>query len=298
MRRMGGLKSALPRTHLTMLVGTLTIAGVFPFAGFFSKDEMLWNAWNHGGPVLWGLGVGGAFLTAFYMFRLYFMTFHGASRVTAEAKHHLHESPNSMVIPLVLLAVLSTVGGFVQVPLLEGGQRFDRFLEPVFADAAGVGSHATAGIGHAAGVAYAAEAAAGAAAHGGGHDPGLELTLMLISLGVALTGIFTAYRFYVADPGLPARLGERAAGLYRMLFNKYWVDEIYDALVVQPIYRGSVRLWERFDAAVIDGAVNGTARLVERGSELLRAVQTGYVQAYALILTLGLVVVLGYLALR
>jgi NADH-quinone oxidoreductase subunit L len=277
MRKMGGLRGALPRTHLTMLAATLAICGVFPFAGFFSKDEILWNAWRTGGPVLWGAGVIGAFLTAFYMFRLYFMTFHGPSRVTEEAKHHLHESPNSMVIPLILLAILSTIGGFIQVPLLSGGQRLDAFLEPVFADVAAVAGHAAA---HAA------------------HGPGLEIGLMVISLVTALLGIFVAYRFYIVNPAAPAAIVERAQGLYRLVFNKYWVDELYDTTIVQPIYRTSVRLWERFDAAVIDGAVNGLGRVVERGSGLLRQAQTGYVQAYALILTIGLVVVLGYLALR
>jgi NADH-quinone oxidoreductase subunit L len=277
MQKMGGLKTALPKTHFTMLMGTLAIAGIFPFAGFFSKDEILWNAWRNGGPVLWGAGVIGAFLTAFYMFRLYFMTFHGASRVPEAAKHHLHESPNSMVLPLMLLAVLSTIGGLIQVPLLSGGQRLDAFLEPVFADAA---------------------VATGQAAEHAAHAPGAEVTLMVISLVVALAGIFVAHRFYVVDPGAPARLAERAKGLYRLVFHKYWVDELYDAVIVQPIYRTSVRLWQRFDDAVIDGIVNGVGRTVERGAGLLRLAQTGYVQVYALVLTLGLVVVLGYLALR
>jgi NADH-quinone oxidoreductase subunit L len=277
MRKMGGLKTALPKTHVTMLAGTLAIAGIFPFAGFFSKDEILWNAWQHGGPVLWGAGVVGAFLTAFYMFRLYFMTFHGTSRVPEDARHHLHESPDSMVVPLILLAVLSVVGGWIQMPLLSGGQRLDAFLEPVFADAAALAGR---GMEHA------------------GHAPGVEVTLMLISLVVALAGVLVAHRFYVLDPGAPARLVERAKGLYRLIFNKYWVDELYNAAVVQPIYRMSMQLWERFDAAVIDGAANGLGRMVERGSGLLRLAQTGYVQVYALIMTLGLVVVVGYLALR
>ena len=274
--KMGGLKGQLPRTHGAVLAATLAIAGVFPFAGFFSKDEILWNAWLHGGPALWGAGVVGAFLTAFYMFRLYFLAFHGPSRVPEEAKRHLHESPNSMTVPLLILAVLSLVGGFVQVPILSGGQRLDRFLAPVFADASavrGVVQHAA-------------------------HSGGVEIALMVISLAVALSGIFVAHRFYVVDPTLPSQLAERAKGMYRLLFNKYWVDEIYESLVVQPIYRGSVRLWERFDAAVIDGAVNGVGKQIERGAGLLRTAQVGYVQVYALILTLGAVVVIGYLALR
>ena len=273
--KMGGLKSHLPKTHLTFLIATLAIAGVFPFAGFFSKDEILFQAWLRGGPVLWCAGVIGAFMTAFYMFRLYFLTFHGPSRVPEEVAHHIHESPNSMTVPLLLLAVLSAVGGFIQVPLIEGGQRLEAFLEPVFADAAAF--------------VPAAHAAA---------SEGAEVLLLLISLAVALVGIFVAYRFYLADPGIPRRLAEQARGLYRLVFNKYWVDEAYESLVVQPIYRGSVSLWQKFDAAVIDGAVNGIGRQIERGAELLREAQVGYVQVYALILTLGTVVVIGYLALR
>jgi len=273
--RMGGLKSHLPKTHFTFLIATLAIAGVFPFAGFFSKDEILYQAWLQNGPLLWMAGIVGAFLTAFYMFRLYFLTFHGASRLTDEAKHHLHESPNSMTVPLMILAVLSAIGGFIQVPLLPGGQRLDRFLEPVFADAASL-----LPVSHAA------------------HAPGAELLLMVISLAVALVGIFVAYRFYVADPMIPKRLAEQLRGAYRTLLHKYWVDEAYDSSIIQPIYRGSVKLWHDFDEAVIDGAVNGVGRLVQGGSGLLRQAQTGYVQVYALILTMGAVVVIGYLALR
>ena len=273
--RMGGLKSHLPKTHLTFLIGTLAIAGVFPFAGFFSKDEILYEAWLRMGPVLWMAGILGAFLTAFYMFRLYFLTFHGPSRLTEEAKHHLHESPNSMTIPLMALALLSAVGGFIQVPLLDGGQRLDHFLEPVFADA-----QALLPAGHAA------------------QAPGAEVLLMVISLAVALVGIFVAYRFYVADPEIPRRLAEQMRGVYRTLLHKYWVDEAYDTSIVQPIYRGSVKLWHEFDETVIDGAVNGVGRMIEGGSGLLRQAQVGYVQVYALVITLGAVVVIGYLALR
>jgi len=286
MDRMGGLKKHLPRTHLTMLIATLAIAGVFPFAGFFSKDEILWKAYHSpvGGPILWAAGLLGAFMTAFYMFRLYFMTFHGQERLTPEAKHHLHESPNSMTIPLMLLAVLSLIGGFVQVPLMQGGQRLDAFLEPVFGDLQRLAGGAAEGA-----------MAHGAAAH---HDPNFEITLMAISLGVALLGIFVAHRFYVKDPQAPHRLAERARGLYDLLWHKWWVDEIYDARIVQPIVRLSNRLWKDFDAAVVDGAVNGVGKKVEQGAGWLRLAQTGYVQLYALILTLGMVVVFGYLALR
>jgi NADH-quinone oxidoreductase subunit L len=280
MDRMGGLKSALPKTHMTMLIATLAIAGIFPFAGFFSKDEILFHAWESGGPILWTVGVIGAFLTAFYMFRLYFMTFHGPSRLTEEAKHHLHESPSSMTIPLMILAVLSVVGGFILIPLMEGGQRLSEFLAPVFADVAHVAGGA-------------------AAAHGAEHGGmGLEIALMVISLAVAAAGIFLAYRFYIVDPAAPNRLAEQMRGLYKLIFNKYWVDEVYNDKIVEPIRRGSIALWQKFDAAIIDGAVNGVGRQIERGAGLLRQAQTGSVQVYAMVITLGLVVVFGYLALR
>ena len=281
MDRMGGLKKALPKTHMTMLIATLAIAGIFPFAGFFSKDEILFHAWESGGPILWAVGVIGAFLTAFYMFRLYFMTFHGPSRLTEEAKHHLHESPNSMTIPLMILAVLSLVGGFIQIPLVQGGQKLSEFLAPVFAD-----------VSHVAG-------AAAEGAHGAEHaGMGLEIALMVISLAVAASGIFLAYRFYMVDPAAPKRLGEQMRGLYKLVFNKYWVDEVYNDKIVEPIRRGSITLWQKFDAGVIDGAVNGVGRQIERAAGLLRQAQTGSVQVYAMVITLGLVVVLGYLALR
>jgi len=273
--KMGGLRRHLPKTHLTFLIGTLAIAGVIPFAGFFSKDEILFQTWLRGGPLLWCAGIFGAFLTAFYMFRLYFLTFHGAPRMSEEVKQHIHESPNSMTIPLMILALLSTIGGFIQIPLIQGGQILDRFLEPVFADASALAP----------------------AAHAG-HTPMAEVWLMGISLAVALVGILVAYRFYVASPETPRRLAERARGLYRLVANKYFVDEAYDATVIQPIYRGSVKLWHDFDEAVIDGAVNGVGHQIERGSAFLRSVQTGYVQFYALLLTLGAVIVIGYLALR
>jgi NADH-quinone oxidoreductase subunit L len=281
MTRMGGLKRHLPRTHLTMLIGTLAIAGVFPLAGFFSKDEILFHAWQDGGPLLWGVGLTGALLTAFYMFRLYFLTFHGEERLTPEAKHHLHESPNSMTIPLLILAALSVVGGWINIPLVEGGQILGHFLEPVFADIARV----TGGAAH-----HGEAAAAGHAA--------AEITLMVISLAVALAGIFLAHRFYVADPSAPKRIAERVRGIHALLRDKYRVDELYDAWFVGPIVRGSTRLWERFDVAVIDRAVNGVGRLIEGAAGSLRQAQTGQVQVYAMVITLGTVILLGYLALR
>jgi NADH-quinone oxidoreductase subunit L len=192
-----------------------------------------------------------------------------------------------MTVPLMLLAVLSVIGGFVQVPLMQGGQRLDAFLEPVFADLARVGGAA----------AHGAAAAGHGAAHAV-HDPTQEIALMVISLAIALAGIFVAHRFYVKDPQAPHRLAERVKSWYDLLWNKYWVDEIYDARIVQPIVRLSNRLWKEVDNAVVDGAVNGIGKKIEQGAAWLRLAQTGYVQTYALILTMGMVVVFGYLALR
>jgi len=157
-----------------------------------------------------------------------------------------------MTLPLLVLGVLSAIAASSELPLVQGGQRLDLFLEPVFADAAALVP-----------AAYAA------------HAEGAEIGLMLISLAVALVGSFVAYRFYVADPAIPRRLAEQTRGIYKALFNKYWVDEAYDALIVQPLYRWSVKLWEDFDDAVIDGAVNGVGRMIQ-GDPTSAAAQVGY----------------------
>jgi NADH-quinone oxidoreductase subunit L len=265
MRKMGALKSKMPWTYRTFLIGTLALAGIFPFAGFFSKDEILWEALQQN-SVLWAGGAIGAFMTAFYMFRAVFMTFHGESRVDGHV--HVHESPSIMVIPLCVLAVLSLVGGWIGLPLIEGGNKIREFLSPVLATA-----------GHA------------AAAEHGSHQVGFEITMMMVSMGIAIAGILLAWIMYLKNPALPEKLASRFSGLYQLIYNKYFVDEAYDAVIVAPIKNGSLFLWHIFDNRVIDGAVNGAADLIQWASRNVRKLETGLVQEYALGIVGGVVVI-------
>ena len=264
MRRMGGLASKLPWTHATMAVATLAIAGVPFFSGFFSKDEILSSAWASGHYGIWAVGILGAALTAFYMTRLYVLTFRGSSRLSHEAEHHLHESPPSMIAPLVVLAVLSFAGGYVGMPFQEGGHLFARWLRPVL-EAGGVGP-----------------------AH---HElsRGAEWSLLLVSVLVAFGGIGMAFQAYLANPALATSLRERFAGLHRLLEHKYWVDEVYDTIVVQPFMAASQWLWRVWDSMVVDGLVTGVGLTLELGSGMLKLVQTGFVGTYALWIALGVI---------
>jgi NADH-quinone oxidoreductase subunit L len=269
MRRMGGLAPRLPWTHGVMLVACIAIAGIPPFAGFFSKDEILHGAFASGHFGVWVAGLLGAALTAFYMFRLYILTFRGASRLSHEAEHHLHESPPSMIAPLVVLAALSVVGGLVGPPMQEGGHAFQRWLAPVFEASRHVG-------------------------HGGHHEVprSTEWVLILLSVGVAAAGILAAFRAYLQQPSLATALQQRLGGVHRLVLNKYWVDEIYDALVVAPIHATSQRLWRFWDEKIVDGAVNGVAYTFEGVSAVLRLFQTGFVGTYALLFTVGVAALL------
>ncbi len=265
MRKMGALKNKMPWTYATFLIGTLALAGIFPFAGFFSKDEILWETLQQN-PLLWAGGALGAFMTAFYMFRAVFMTFHGASRVDGHV--HVHESPAVMIIPLCVLAVLSLVGGWIGLPLIEGGNKIREFLSPVFGGAA-----------H------------GAAAQAVAHQAGLEVTMMLVSMGIAVAGILVAWIMYIRTPALPEKLSARFSGIYQLIYHKYFVDEAYDAVVVEPIKNGSFFLWRIFDDQIIDGAVNGVAALLRQASSGVRRLQTGLVQGYAIGIVGGAVAV-------
>lgn len=270
MQKMGGLRHHMPVTFWTFMAGYIAISGVPPLAGFFSKDEILLHAYVNGGIALWLLGAVGAGLTAFYMSRLVFLTFFGECRADAEVAHHIHESPASMTIPLTVLAVLSIIGGWVGLPEhWLWGNRFGEFLAPVF--------------GH----------------HEAGHvSAALEYGLMTASVVIALAGIALAYWFYLVAPGLPMLLAWRAKRPYDLLFNKYYIDELYEAVFVRPIQAASMWLWKVWDAIVIDGAVNGVAELVAANSGLWRRLQTGNVQHYALSLLVGAVAVIGYYAWR
>jgi NADH-quinone oxidoreductase subunit L len=274
-RRMGGLKRHLPVTYPSFLIAALAIAGIFPFAGFFSKDAILWAALSQGHFLLWMLAAATAALTAFYMFRLVFVVFHGEPKVGGEA-HQAHEAPPSMRVPLVILAALSTVAGLIGIPLIEGANLIQAYLEPVFQRAGPAAALLPQAV----------------------HSPGLELVMMLISLALASGGIALAMYMYVVEPALPERLSARSAGLYRLLLHKYYVDEAYQRLFVEPLLHAARWLWSQVDMAVVDGTVNQAGAFVRRDSVWLSRVQSGFVRHYALSIFLGAVVVLGYLIVR
>ena len=270
-RKMGGLSRYQPITYATFLIGTLAIAGVPGLAGFFSKDMILAAAFTKS-PLLWVMGVLTAGLTAFYMFRLLFLVFLGDCRADAETRHHIHESPPTMTVPLVILAMLSVAGGYVGLPeIWAWGDRFGAFLAPSLFAAPHAAHHA---------------------------EVWLEYALMAASVAVAATGIAVAYWFYLVSPNMPQYLAWRFSGLYRLLLGKYYVDELYDALFVRPTVGLAKWLWKQFDVAVVDGAVNGTAEAVGEAGRWLRRWQTGNVQHYALSLLVGTLVLLGYLLSR
>jgi NADH-quinone oxidoreductase subunit L len=293
MSKMGGLKKKTPVTFWTFFFATLAIAGIPPFSGFFSKDEILWQAFSspHGHFLLWFVGAVAAGMTAFYMFRAVFMTFWGECRADEHVKHHIHESPRIMTGPLTVLMVLSIIGGWIGIPhVLGGGNQFHEFLAPV------IGGGAEPAKAHAA-ISLLSQAWA-SGGESGGHSAVLEIVMMLVSIGIALTGIGIAYLFYVRNPALPKRLAERRKGLYQMVFNKYYVDEIYEVLFVNSLKRMGTGLWRGFDEFVIDGTVNGIAYLIGWISDGLRKVQTGFVQNYAFSMVIGGVILAVYYLVR
>jgi NADH-quinone oxidoreductase subunit L len=318
MRKMGGLRKHMPATYWTFLVATLALAGMPFFAGFFSKDEILGkvfaagagNLHGHGTAylVLWGLGVTGAFLTAFYMFRAVYMTFHGEFRGGSapgftpggrgghggafvpggagdgheappnhdDQAHHLHESPGLMVWPLRILAAGSVLVGFVgigkAVTLNVDLNWFEHFLHPV---------------------------APGVEIEGAHLGLGVEWLLIGLSVGVAVGGILLAKRFYFGPEAgtRPARLAEAMPGLYRTLVNKYYVDEGYDRFIVRPLNTIAYGLWKGLDTVVIDGTLVSLAFFTEITGDLLRFVQTGNVRNYALMVLGGAVAAAAWLLL-
>ena len=315
MRNMGGLKDKLPWTHRTMLVGCLAISGVPFLAGFFSKDEILWSAYRIGGygTYVWGMGFVVAAMTAFYMFRLYHMTFGGTFRGTEEQAHHVHESPRTMVLPLQVLAVGSVLAGLLGVPAILGSTLhipnvFERFTEPVFEPA----HEALRQV-------FAREA----------PSHGIEMGLMLASVSVAALGIGLAWALFRVHPEVPKRVAGAIGPLYRLLLNKYYVDEIYGALFVRGVALGggtalytvdryvidgadgdigpglgvnglawSVRngiavVSDFFDRWVVDGLVNLTAAILDNLSYLFRSLQNGLVQHYALSMLIIILFMIG-----
>jgi NADH-quinone oxidoreductase subunit L len=299
MRHMGGLRHKIPITYWTMLIGTLAIAGVPGLAGFFSKDEILWQTYSSGSKALWTVGLATAGLTAFYMWRLMAMTFYGKSRVSPEAAAHIHESPASMTVPLSVLAAGSVLAGWLSVPkafnLSEVFYTFERWLNPLLAPAA--------------------EAVREVA-----HDSSMEWILMFVSVAVAGIGISVAYRFYQVKPDIPESLARTFQPLYNTLYHKWYVDEIYDFLFVNGLGKGGGEVLGAFDRNVVDGAVNGAGWLtrfsstvsmwwdtwivdgaVRLGSFTVKLLsypvcilQTGRVQAYALFVVVGVLVFFGY----
>jgi len=288
MRYMGGLRERMPWTYRTMVIGSLALAGIPLFAGFFSKDEILGEAFSRGYYLFWAVGITVAFMTAFYTFRMVFLTFHGSWRGPAEAWHHVHESVPTMVAPLIVLAVPTALAGLVLGIPPEAGA-IHRWLAPVFRGAEEAGAGILPG-----------------SLAGAGHTfdlLGLGGLLLLIGAGVAVAGIWLAYRWYVLDPEAPARfvagfpLG-LGPGIYAASVNKYYVDDLYNLVWARGgVLLGNALWW--FDAKVIDGAVNGAGWLAERVGGALRRSQTGRVENYGLGIAAGLVVVLvAYLVIQ
>jgi NADH-quinone oxidoreductase subunit L len=281
MRKMGGLRAKLKITYSTFLVATLAISGVPMLSGFFSKDEILAGAYEGplGRPWLYWLATVTAGLTAFYMFRAVAVTFWGKSRIDPETARHLHESGSKMTTPLIVLAFFSVVAGYVSWPKAWGGtEAFDRYLAPVFGPSE--------------------EALRFGVAHPGeGIGPG---ALMGWAVVAALIGVMVAVWLYWKSPELPQRLARRFPRMYGVLINKFYVDEFYNWLVVEPIRAGSEKLlWQRMDIQAIDGLmVDGTGEAATSAGNLLRRIQSGNLRSYAAWILLGAVLWLGYLLIR
>ena len=269
MRKMGGLKSHLPTTYWTYVIATLAIAGAPFTAGFFSKDLILWQAYSsaHGSPGLWAIAWITAGMTAFYMFRQLFLVFHGACRADEHTKAHIHESPAVMTLPLVILAIGSIFTGWLGAPEYLWGSRWDQWLAPIF----------------------------GAAQEAGHGSLDTEMTLMLLTLAIVGLGILLAYISYCRGAKVPERFSTLAGGgPYRLLLNKYYIDELYDSLIVRPFTAISRALAQSFDPKVIDGTVNGVAASARGLSSIWRGMQTGNVQHYLVGFIAGTLALLAY----
>jgi NADH-quinone oxidoreductase subunit L len=265
LRKMGGIAPRMLITTVTFLVGAVGLAGLPPFAGFFSKDEILAATFHHEGHrLLWAILLAGVFLTALYTARLVLLAFFGSPRMSKDQAHHIHESPAVMTAPLAVLALLTAVAGFVGVPSSHGTV-FERFLAPVlpFKEAE----------------------------HGGVAS----LALAAVSVIAALAGVFVAWLVYGRGQVDASKIGVPTNPVHKLLLNKYYVDEIYDALIVKPIYRLCLWCAQIFDVKVIDGLVNGVASAVVAWALGLRRIQTGYVMNYALGMLLGAVALVAFL---
>jgi NADH-quinone oxidoreductase subunit L len=269
MRRMGGLKGKLKITFITMLIATLAISGIPPFAGFFSKDEILAAAFVHN-KAMYVIGVITAMFTSFYMFRLLYLTFYGKFRGTAEQEHHLHESPPTMTIPLIVLAVLSIVGGFIGIPETLGGHHWlEHFLAPVFKDSAVLLPKK-------------------------GSETETDVWLMVASVSGAVAALLFAYVRYVKNGHVPVEDTEERPGLVSLSYHKFYVDEIYDFLIRKPLDFLSDFFYKVVDLLVIDGLVNGLGKLSVRTSKGLRLLQAGNVGFYIFMMVIGIIALLVY----
>jgi NADH-quinone oxidoreductase subunit L len=292
-RKMGGLRKKIPITFATFLIATLAIAGAPGLSGFFSKDEILWMAFSseRGHFLIWLVAAVAAGMTAFYMFRALFMTFFGESRVDRHVAHHIHESPKVMTIPLMVLAFLSIVGGYVGIPhVLGGANHIHEFLAPVVGG--GAEPVKTQAMFSLISEAWAAGGGAGA------HSAALELFLMALSVVIALMGVGIAYYLYLKNPHLPNILAERWKGFYALVSNKYYVDELYQTLFVNSLKKLATGLWRGFDEFIIDGTVNVLAYLVGWLSGVMKKMQTGFVQHYAFSMVIGGLILAVYYIMR
>jgi NADH-quinone oxidoreductase subunit L len=271
--KMGGLRQKMPWTFGTLLVGVLALSGIPLFSGFFSKDEILFSAFEHGDLVLWLLGIITAGLTALYAFRLLFVAFYGKSRLDKKAAAHIHESPAVMAVPLVLLAILAAIGGYIGLPgVVRVGNAVDAFLQPVFA-----------------GTQLAAPTTG---------SPTLEWILMGVSTLAAAVGLLAAYWIYIRNWGLAERMTNGARWLYDLLYNAYYVDKGYMEVIVKPMRTVADILVDSVEKRGIDGAVEGLAQLVGLAGGGLRRLQTGVVRNYALAMFVGVVGLVAYLIAR
>jgi len=295
MRVMGGLRKKLPVTFWTFMAGTLAIAGIAPLAGFFSKDEILWLTWNSGYKGLWALGFIAAGLTAFYMMRLVVLTFFGENRASEEVQSHIHESPFTMTMPLVILAVLSIVGGWVSIPhFMGGGAHFEQWLAPVFAQ-----HEVVAEVAHAAVEQGAVEQ--GAVEHGAAEhaDTKMEWILAGASMAWGMLGLLFGYFVYGRNPGLAETWRKLGGGWpHKILLNKYYVDEAYEGTIIRPGFRLSKSvLWKVVDVGLIDGLlVNGSALVVAVIGSVMRLFQNGLIRFYAWSFTIGVAFFVLYLS--
>jgi len=268
MRNMGGLKKHMPVTYRVFVIATLSITGIPGLAGFFSKDEILWRSYLAGdlGRFLWFLGTAAALLTAFYSWRLIYMTFHGSFRGTTEQESHLHESPRVITVPLILLAVGAVAAGWVGIPplIMEHGDKIGEFLAPVLGHPAGEGAHSQ------------------------------EMMVMSASIAVAVIGWLIAAYMYLKNTDFPRKLADSLRPLHKLLYNKYYVDELYGFTIVRPV----LNLAERvvlgiFDGKIIEGVVNGVPALIAVISRNARTVQTGIISSYGLVMAIGVVLIVG-----